>query len=776
MAKNNSNIPLSVVGKSVPIKDAREKVTGSLKYGVDFQVPNMVYGKILRSPHAHAKIRGIDYSRAEALSGVLGVVCYQDAPDLDWNSCWFNYRGHILDDRARFVGDEVAAVAAITEDIAEQAIKLIEVDYEVLPAVFDPEEALKPDASQVRSEGNAREPFLTEWGDVDQGIKESDIVAEGSIEFGSQQYAPIGRNACVAEWTGDKITLWTATQTPSECKSAIAEAFGIPMSKVRVIALPSGASFGIWWVNNFHMMTALLAKKICRPVKIELTQKECFSTVKRRHLEKVWGRIGCNKDGSIKAIEIKDIIDNGGYGFKNDVGSFSNELWGKNLNGRFLVQGVSTNLVTAGCMRGVGDVTLAALIERLLDMASVEIDMDPLEFRLKNHIRTGDLLKAMYAYYKGVGSDCQTPEEWKDKWPKLFHLTSEALHECLTEGAEAFGWKEKWQGWGKPSRVAGPKRYGIGVGTGIHCNGVEDEGNTSAIVRVHEDGSVTLCCSMGRQGQGSETTQAQIAAETLGIALDRIEVEAGDTEVSPWNHGSIASNTAHRIGFATKAASGDARRQILEIAARHYIKGEPEQLDIRNGVIYHKERPEQNMSLGELMSRLQPDSLAPPRVIGRSTEDMPPSTTLSRHFAAHFVEVEVDTETGQIKLLDYVATQDSGTALNPKVLENQVIGGAICGAGFSLVESLVFDEQTGKIMNPNFLDYKILRANDFPTQPKVILCESNDPIGPYGAKGGGEAPIAASVPAISQAVYNAIGIWLDVPMTPEKVLRGLGKI
>jgi xanthine dehydrogenase molybdenum-binding subunit len=776
MAKNNSNISLAVVGKAVPITDAGEKVTGSLKYAVDYQVPGMVYGKILRSPHAHAKIKGIDYRRAEALPGVLGVVCFQDAPDRDWNSCWFNYRGHILDDRARFVGDEVAAVAAINENIAEQAIQLIEVDYEVLPAVFDPAEALKPDAPQVRSEGNAREPFIVNWGNVDEGIRESDIVAEGSMKFGSQQYAPIGRNACVAEWTGDKVTVWTSTQTPSECKSAVAEAMGIPMSKVRVIGLPSGCSFGIWWINNFQMMTILLAKKIRLPVKIELTQEESFATVKRRHLERSWGRIGCRKDGSIMAIEVKHVIDNGGYGFKHDVGCFSSELWGKSHNGRFAVQGVSTNLVTAGCMRGVGDVTQAALIERLLDMAAVRLDLDPLEFRLKNHIRTGDLLKAIHADYAESGHDCQTPAEWKDKWPRLFHLTSEALHECLIEGAERFGWKKKWQGWGKPCEVAGPRRRAVGVATGIHCNGVEDEGNTSAIVRVHEDGSVTLCCSMGRQGQGSETTQAQIAAETLGISLDQIEVEAGDTEVSPWSHGSIASNTAHRIGFATKAAGEDARRQILEIAARHYIKGEPEQLDIRNGVIYHKERPKQTMSLGELMSRLQPDSLAPPRIIGRPTEDMPPSTTLSRHFAAHFVEVEVDTETGQIKLLDYVATQDSGTALNPKVLENQVIGGAICGAGFALVESLVFDEQTGKIMNPNFLDYKVLRAPDFPAQPKVILCESNDPIGPYGAKGGGEAPIAASVPAISQAVYNAIGIWLDVPMTPEKVLRGLGKI
>lgn len=776
MAKNNSNKPLSVVGKSVPIKDAREKVTGSLKYAVDYKVPDMVYGKILRSPHAHAKIKGIDYRRAEALPGVLGVVCFQDAPDRDWNSCWFNYRGHILDDRARFVGDEVAAVAAINENIAEQAIKLIEVDYEVLPAVFDPEEALKPNAPQVRPEGNIREPYKVIWGDVDEGIRESDIVAEGSMKFESQQYAPIGRNACIAEWTGDKVTVWTSTQTPSECKSAVAEAFGIPSNKVRVIGLPSGCSFGIWWVNNFHMITVLLAKKIRRPVKIELSQEESFAAVKRRHLERSRGRIGCKKDGSIMAIEIKHVIDNGGYGFKHDVGCFSKELWGKSLNGSYTVQGVSTNLVTAGCMRGVGDVTLASLIERLLDMAAVKLDLDPLEFRLKNHIRTGDLLKATYAENAAEGHDGQTPAEWKDKWPRLFHLTSESLHECLIEGAEVFGWKKKWKGWGKPYKVAGPKRRAVGVATGTHCNGVEDQGNTSAIVRVHEDGSVTLCCSMGRQGQGSETTQAQIAAEALGVSLDQIEVEAGDTEVSPWNHGSIASNTAHRIGFQTKGASEDARRQILEIAARNYIKGEPEQLDIKDGVIYHKERPKQNMPLGELMSRLQPDSLTPPRVIGRPTEDMPPSTTLSRHFAAHFVEVEVDTETGQIKLLDYVATQDSGTALNPKVLENQAIGGAICGSGFGLVESLVFDEKTGKIMNPNFLDYKVLRAPDFPTQPKVILCESNDPIGPYGAKGAGEAPIAAAIPAIAQAVYNAIGIWLDVPMTPERVLRGLGKI
>ncbi len=250
MAKNKSNDSLSVVGKAVPIKDGREKVTGSLKYAVDCQVPGMVYGKILRSPHAHARIMKIDSSRAEALPGVLGVVTFKDAPDLDWEAHWHNYRGHILDDRVRFVGDEVAAVAAIDENIANQAVKLIKADYEILPAVFDPEDALKPDAPQVRTEGNAREPGIVNWGNVDKGFEASDIVVESSMNFESQHYAPIGRNACVAEWTGDRVTMWTSTQTPSECRDAIAMAMGIPLSKVRVIGMPSGASIGLWWTNN----------------------------------------------------------------------------------------------------------------------------------------------------------------------------------------------------------------------------------------------------------------------------------------------------------------------------------------------------------------------------------------------------------------------------------------------------------------------------------------------------------------------------------------------
>ena len=764
---------LSVIGKSVTVRDAREKVTGSLEYAIDFSIPNMVFGKIIRSPHPHAKVRNIDTSLAEALPGFLGIVTHHDAPNWDWQSCWFNYQGKIMDEWVRFVGDEVAAVAAIDEETAARAARMVKIDYELLPAVFDPEEALKKDAPQVRSEGNARQLKVVEWGDVEQGFKDSEVVVESSMTFGSQSHAPLGRNACIARWISDKVTLWTSTQTPAECQTAVAQAFGIPVSSVRAIALPSGCSFGLWWINNFHMITVLLARKIRRPVKIELTQEECFLGVKRRHLERSKGRIGCSKDGRIIAIEVHHLIDNGGYGFKPDVGFLCVDLWGRGPHGKFTVQPVSTNLLTAGCMRGVGDVTLGSFTERLLDMAAIKLDIDPLTFRLKNHLRSGEPLRKVpkdYAEYRARFNP-------GDDWPLPNTLASEAIHECLEKGAEAFGWKERWKGWGIPCRVEGSKRWAVGVGTGSHCCGVQQEGNTSAIVKVHVDGSATLLCSIGRQGQSGDTTQAQIVAETLGIPLSRVEVVAGDSDASPWSHGSIASNTTFRTGYATLVASLDAKTQILEIAGKFYLKRNPDDLDIRDGVIFCKDHSSNTIRLQDLMSRLLPHTQSPPSIIiGRSGKPMPPSSNFSRHFAAHFVEVEVDVETGHIRIVDYLASQDSGTVLNPKVLENQVTGGAIAASGFALVESLVFDEKTGEIKNPNFLDYKVLRTTDFPVAPRVMFCESYDPVGPYGAKGAGEAPIAAPIPAISQAVYNAVGVWLDIPMTPERVLKALGSL
>lgn len=771
----------TVIGKSIPAKDAKEKVTGTIKYAADFSLPGMVYGKILRSIHPHAIIKKIDTSKAELLPGVLGVVTHEDAPDLDWHGVWFNYIGHIFDGKARFIGDEIGAVAAINEYIAEAALELIEVEYDLLPAVFDPEEAMIDGAPQVQSQGNVREPDVYEWGDIKQGEKESDFIVETDIKFGSQQHCPLGRNAAIVEWEGDRVTLWSSTQTPSELRDGVIDAFGIPASKVRVIGLPSGCSFGLWWSNNFMMITALLARKVKRPVKIELDTEESIATVKRRHKERTRGRMGCRKDGSITFIDVHHIMDNGAYGFKVEVGYFNIDQWGGRApHGRYECQGVSTNLVTAGCMRGVGDVTMGSVVERMADMLAEKVGMDPVEFRLKNQIEPGDPLRQDWArrYLKldEEGYRKLLPEELKDVWPKLFYLSTGSTKEILKKGAEAFRWKDKWVGWGRPYLIDGPKRRAVGVGTGIHLCGEEMEGNTAAVVRILKDGSAKLCVSCGRMGSGTETTQSQVAAEMLGIPVDLIEIETGDTDSCPWSRGSVASTAMFRTGFATWSACLDAKRQLLELAAREFFDNDPSKLDVEEGMVYLIDDPEKRLPIREIMTCFRSEALGPQdSITGRSALPMPPSTTFARHFCAHFVDLEVDTDTGRIKLLDYVATQDSGTVVNPKILENQAIGGAIVGSGFALSEVLVFDKG-GKILNPNLTDYKVLRSVDFPVEPKILFHESYEPVGPFGARSAGEGPIATAAPALSQAVYNAIGVWVDVPMTPEKVLKALKKI
>lgn len=775
---------LSVVGKGLPVKDAYEKVTGRIKFGVDFAVANMAHGKILRCPHAHARVIKIDTSKAEALPGVLGVLTHEDVTQNDWEAAWFNYRGKALDGIGRFVGDDMAAVAATSEAIAQQAVELIEVEYEILPHVLDVEEAMKPDAPQVREEGNTRDPYIVEWGDIKVGEEEADHIVECNIKYASQQYAPLGRNAAVAEWMGDKVTLWTSSQTPSELRDGVHEALGIPQSKIRVIALPCGSSFGQWWSNNFMILTVLLAKKIDGAVKIELDNEECMVTVKRRHIERCRGKMGCTKDGKLTIANFDHIIDNGAYGFKDDVGFFCVDMWGRYGHGHYAVHGVNTNLLTAGCMRGVGDCTMGAAVERLADQLAEKVNIDPVEFRLMNQIVPGDELRMQHSKHNMKGTMKEyidgVRDDLKADWPELFHLASGSTQDILKMGSERFGWKDKWKGWGVPHTIDGAKRRSVGVGTGAHVCGVEFEGSTSAVVRINPDGSLKVHCAVGRQGQGSETTQSQVAAEELGVSLDMVEIETGDTDSCPWSHGSLASNTMYRVGWATRAAANDAKRQLLEIAAREFFDGvDIDDLDITEGMVHLKDESSSNfkVSFPEVLHVLRSDTLGQTSSItGRPAVPMPPATTFARQFSAQFVEVEVDIETGQIKILDFVAAQDSGTVVNPQVLKNQIVGGGICGAGFAIYEHLIFDDETGAIKNGNLLDYKLLRAADFPWQAEVLFAESYDPVGPFGARGAGESPIAAGIAAISQAVYNATGVWVDLPMTPERVVRALGGV
>ncbi|MBW2690857.1 MAG: xanthine dehydrogenase family protein molybdopterin-binding subunit, partial [Deltaproteobacteria bacterium] len=298
-----------------------------------------------------------------------------------------------------------------------------------------------------------------------------------------------------------------------------------------------------------------------------------------------------------------------------------------------------------------------------------------------------------------------------------------------------------------------------------------------AMVELSKDGSAKLNITIGQHGSGGETTQLQIAAETLGIPFGSIEIEPGDTDTCPWSHGSIASNTTYRSGFATWSACLDVKNQLLAVAARDFFQAEPAKLDVKEGVVFVTDAPEKKVSIPVILASHRGDTLSPfDSITGRNYHPMPPSMAFARHFAAHFVDLEVDVDTGGIKLLNYVATQDSGTVINPKLLGNQVIGGAIQGSGFAMFEELIFDKNSGKVLNANLLDYKVLRFVDFPVQPEIIFGESYDPVGPYGARSAGETPIAAPIPAIAQAVYNATGVRVDVPMTAERILKALNKI
>ena len=751
---------LSVVGKRVPLKDAYEKVTGSLKFAVDISLPGMLHAKVLRSPYAHAKIVKIDTSKAESLPGVEAVIIHKDVPQEEWMDGGFNYRGRVLDERVRFVGDEVAAVAATDVDIAEEALNLIEVEYEELPHVFDVEEAMKPDAPQVTPHGNVREPTVVEWGDMEQGFKEADLIVEHRTTMGAQQHAPLGLNACIASWEGDKLTIWTSTQTPFR-RDIIAEFLKTPLNKVRVIGLPTGGSFGLFWLNNFHFLPIFLAKKAGKPVKLELTREEVFATVKRREVTVTWVRLGAKKDGSFTAIHMKHCFDNGAYGFKNNPYQTTSDLWVRHAqHGKFEFYGVSTNLLTAGCMRGVGDLTMDFCMEQAIDKAAEQLGIDPLEIRLRNHARAGDPQRHDGYFYKMVG--LPVPEKT---------LSSSGLDKCIKGGAKAIGWEENWKGWGKPLEVKGSVRRGLGMAAASHLCGERHIGAPSVIVKVNVDGSVHLLTGSGRMGQGVETTQAQIVAEELGVPIESITGTHGDTDTCPWAQPTTASTSAHLTGLATQAAATDAKRQICQLASKE-LGAEPENIDIKNGLVYVKGQPQKAVPLADVTAKRHPELSVRPTIVGSATKNVP-LTPIARMYMAHFVEVEVDTDTGKVKILKYVAAHDSGKIINPDVAENQVVSGVLQGCGFGLCESLIFDEDTGQVLNPNFVDYKILRALDMP-YPEVVFLEVIDPVGAFGIKGLGEGTTCPVPAAVSQAIYNAIGVRFNhVPITPEMVLRAL---
>jgi len=762
----------TVIGKSLPLIDAYEKVTGKLKYAGDLPaLQRMHYAKVLRSPYAHAKIVHLDTSKAEALDGVSAVLTYRHPIIGTKRTCgqvWadpsFNFRGPLLSDEVCFVGDEVAAVSAVDEDTAKAALRLIDVEYQELPAIFGIEQAMQPGAPPVRPWGkNYLDPSLFVWGDIEKGFKEADYIIENRTTMGNQQHAPLDRNACIASWDGDQqLTIWTSTQALFWLRDAICDFFELSPHKVRVYSTPVGGSFGLWWANNFMFLAIALARRARRPVRLVLTRDEVQTTVKRRERPITDVKLGVKKDGTLVAQSHRHLLDNGAYGNKFDPYQSVADLY-TTEHGRAEFIGVATNLLTAGCMRGVGDLTLAFGIEQAIDLAAEKVNMDPVEFRLKNVWKTGDILHTSQEMVFAKLMFNREPE---------IKLTSSGMHECLRKGAELIGWKDKWKGWNQPSAVDGSKRRGVGVAISTHISGLPFFGYNGIIIKVNSDGSMVLTTGIGRMGQGGDTTQAMVAAEVLGVKLDDINVIDGDSEVCPHTMVTYGSNGMHMVARATRAAAEDAKRQILDLAA-DALEANPEDLEIKDRRIFVKGSPETGITLKELMSKPIYEYLASPEIIGRATQGVD-FTKSGKMMMADFCEAEVDTRTCQVKIIKFVAAHDSGTIINPAVCENQVAGGMFQSLGLCFTENLVFDEDTGAILNPNFMDYKIVGPMDMP-DPIIHFVQVYDEDGPFGAKGIGEGVTCAVPAAVAAAVRNAIGVWINPPITPDKVMAALRK-
>jgi xanthine dehydrogenase molybdenum-binding subunit len=770
----------TIVGKSVRRLDALEKVTGTATFTTDLYIPGMLYAKVLRSPYPHARIVRIDTSKAEQLPGVKAVVCYKNSSRVKFNtSATMTFTvppmkpvldQYIFDSVVRYVGDEVAAVAAVSEKVAAKAIKLIEVEYEQLPAVFDPLEAMKPEAPVIHEDCPAGKNIPGEkvhiaLGDVEQGFLESDLVVEETFKVPVQKQAQMETQAAVAQVAADgRVTVWSTTQTPHPTRQILSHVFDIPHSKIRVLNPPYiGGGFGVRIglsakAEPIAVQLALITKK---PVKVVYDRKEDFIASDSRHSGYVTVKLGVKKDGTFHSLQMKGILNTGAYcsfgaetpGVLGAMGLAVYRVPHQLYDGH----SVYTNTTPAGAMRGFGNPQAMFALDSTVDIVAEKLGIDPKELRLKNIIKPGD------------------------KWCLPYPCQSTGLAECIQKGAERIGWERL----GKLNEGGGKLRRGIGMGVGTHVSNAwpfcGDYSN--AYVTVQQDGSIHLAVGVPDMGTGTKTTLGQFVAETMGVSLDQVFVTIADTESTPFDIGSHASRTCYASGTAAVAAAADAKKQVLEYAAG-LLDTKVEDLDIVDGIVYAVDREKElqgctGSGLCQIGSDGNPKKITLKEVayhahlknkqfigIGRIIpENAPP-------WHAHFAEVEVDTETGQVRVVKMVAVHDVGKAINPVIVEGQLQGGMAQGIGYAVSEEICYDDKGRQLQN-GFHKYMLPTAEDIPDMEAHIV-EAVDPTGPYGAKGVGETGLVPTAAAIANAVYNAVGIrFKEIPLTEERVYKVL---
>jgi CO/xanthine dehydrogenase Mo-binding subunit len=765
------------VGRSVPRVDAYDKVTGAAVYADDMQFgPGLLFGRLVRSPHAHALIRRVDASRAEAVPGVKAVVTGKDTPTRI--GLYLKDRYIFALDRARYVGDSVAGVIATSEGIAEEAAQLVEVEYEELPAVFDPEEAMGPNAPLIHPElgdyevvnfifpepgTNVSEHFKLRKGDVDAAWERCEAIVEGMFRLPQIQHVPLEPHVAVSLWEqSGQVTLWTCSQSPFAQRDLIAQSLGIPHGNLRVVSPYVGGGFGGKAGVSMEACAVAMARAVRgHPVKLRLTREEEFvgATVRQSLVART--KIGCDGDGNLLAMETRYCF---GGGASNEYGVNIARAAGYSCTGPYDIPNVKgdsycvyTNMPIGSAMRGFGMPEIHWGIEQIMDQLAEKIGMDAADFRRRNCVRTGDtILTGM-------------------------KMTPVDLRACIDKVTEAIDWKRR------PESSAPHKKRGKGIAIMWKAPAMPPNPGSSAVLRFNEDATVNVEIGAQELGQGAFTVAAQMAAQALGVPYEWVRISAPvDTKYSPYEWQTVASRITWSMGNAVKAAAEDAKGQILAVVAGQWGE-DPADLDIRDGTVVSY-RSERELSLKKMVVYGLPnegfEGWKGGPIVGHGkfmpdyVTNLDPDTGQGTRAVVHYtvgaqaVDLEVDTETGEMEILKIASAYDLGKAINPDLVMTQIEGGAVHGAS-SAFEALRFDEE-GRPLNADMVDYRIMSSVDAPRLIHGDIVETPLEDGPWGARGVGEHVMIPTAPAIANALNDALGIrFNDLPLSAEKIFLAL---
>jgi len=771
------------VGKSRPRVDAAAKVTGQAKFAADYHFENMLYGKILHSPIPHGRIKKIDTTKAKTLPGVKLVLTGEDVPDMTYGVSPARYDEHVLaKERVRYVGDEVAAVIAVDEETAEKALDLIKVEYEELPSVFNPMEAVKEGAPQLHEKykNNINTKVDHHFGDIEKGFTDADHIREEEFVGNHVYQNPIEPHASIAYWENDGLilVLYSSTQVPHYVHYMVARVFDIPLGEIRIIRPLVGGGFGgKAETTPLDLITVLASKKTGRPVKMTYTRKEMFLHGRGRHKQYMKFKIGVKKDGRITAVKSQIYLDGGAYSSFGIITAYYAGSMVPTLyhipNYRYEGFRIMTNKPACGAMRGHGTPQPRFAFESLLSMIADDLGIDPIQIRLRNamdpNTRTCNDLDIQSCEFKATLKEVEKKSGWKRKYGKL------------------------------------PPGKGIGIGCGGFVSGAgyaiyrgqvqrssEKKRETfvkksvfphaNAIVKISEDGTAAVLLIQAAEiGQGSSTVLSQMCAEALGISLRGVRIRTEDSDISPLDLGAYSSRTTLMGGNAVVMASKDVLNKLFTSVSKMW-NCIPQDLEARDNRIFHKRDKTKIMEWAEAARKYFNDQgplvgtgwYKPPEGLGGDYKGAAVGTSPAYSYGSSVCECSVDLETGKVRIEKFTDYHDCGIPINPQAVHGQVEGAIVMGTGETIMEEVVYDEK-GNILNPNLHDYLLMTAKDVPEIFSGIV-ESYEPEGPYGAKEVGEGATLPVLAAVAHAIENATGIWMkELPITPEKILKALKK-